>query len=327
MAVLSVDLGGSHITVAVVVEGAALAMERCETQARLLSTELPAVAAMAHRCLAACDADPSDIVGLALGFCGIVDAGSGEILSTLDKYTDAPSLDLHEWAKREFNLSLRIQNDACLALLGEVSTGAARGMRDVVMVTLGTGIGGAAMIGGQLLQSRHGQAGCLGGHLPVNFAGRLCACGAIGCAETEASTAALPWLLRRAPGFSQSALAQVAAPNFKALFEAADAGDSAARWVLDHCIKIWSVLTVALVHAYGPELVLFGGGVLERGNSLIDPIRSYVRHHVWRTSRGLPRIERAQLGQDAALIGGAGLFLEPTGLSATFARAKHGLHV
>jgi len=74
-----------------------------------------------------------------------------------------------------------------MALLGERHAGAAAGCDDVVMVTLGTGVGGAAMIGGRLLRGRHFQAGCLGGHLPVRFDGRRCICGAVGCVETEAS--------------------------------------------------------------------------------------------------------------------------------------------
>ncbi len=318
MAVLSVDLGGSHLAIAVVRDGAVLAGERRVTEARSLSMEMSTLTAMARRCLAASGTPVSELAGVAVGFCGVVDGNSGEILSTLNKYSDAPDLDLHGWAKREFGLPLRMENDACLALLGETAWGAAQGERDVVMVTLGTGIGGAAMVDGQLLRSRNGQAGCMGGHLPVNFAGRQCSCGAMGCAETEASTAALPELLRRSPDLSKSVLAHQAAPDFKAVYRAADAGDAVAQSTLDHCVHIWSVLTVGLVHAYGPELVLFGGGVLERGASLLDPIRIYVERHVWRTSRGLPRIERAQLGQDAALIGGATLFQDAEQRTASF---------
>ncbi len=308
------------MAVAAVRDGVILAEERRLTPARALNAEIGTLAEMGHRCLSLSREEPHLLAGVALGFPGVVDGNSGEILSTLNKYTDAPDLDLHGWARREFGLPLRMENDACLALLGEVASGAGQGMRDVVMVTLGTGIGGAAMIDGQLLRSWRGQAGCLGGHLPVNFAGRKCTCGAIGCAETEASTAALPELLRRSPGFPQSVMAQVAEPDFKALFRAADAGDAVACSVLNHCVQIWSILTVGLVHAYGPELVLLGGGVLERGASLLDPIRHYVENHVWRTSRGVPRIERAQLGPEAALIGGETLFQDPERLRAAHTR-------
>lgn len=278
------------------------------TGAGSLAEELDSIAAVVRRCIAESEVEPSTLDGMAMGFCGVVDGETGEILSTIDKYTDAPRIDLHGWARQEFNLSLRIENDACLALLGERVSGAARGARDVVMITLGTGIGGAAMLGGRLLRSRSGQAGCLGGHLPVNFRGRRCSCGAIGCAETEASTTVLPILYREHPGFAQSSLAKEPILNFKKLFEAADQGDPIAQDVRDHCVHVWSVLTVGLIHAYGPELVIFGGGVMQRGDELLDPIRAYVAKHVWRTSRGLPRVEIAQLGDRAALIGGSTLF-------------------
>ena len=248
------------------------------------------------------------ICGLAIGFCGIVDGASGTILSTLDKYPDAVGFDLHGWGRREFNLPIRLENDACMALLGEAYAGVARKAKDVVMITLGTGIGGAAMLGRKLLRSAAGQAGCLGGHLIVNFNGRRCVCGAVGCAESEASTAVLPLLCREHAGFLQSSLAAEPALNFEVVFHHADAGDSVAQEVVQHCTKVWSALTVALIHAYGPEQVVFGGGVMRRGPSLLEPIRRFVEEHMWRTSFGVPRVECASLGPDAALLGGSTLF-------------------
>jgi glucokinase len=91
-------------------------------------------------------------------------------------------IDLAEWFIENVGLPARIENDARMALLGESYAGAARGFTDVVMMTLGTGIGGVAMIEGKLLRGKHAQAGCLGGHIPAVFNGRPCTCGAIGCA-------------------------------------------------------------------------------------------------------------------------------------------------
>ena len=306
---LSIDLGGSHMAVAVVEETSLLAHASMATVAGSLTGELDLLSAEVRQCITRSGVSPASLRGIAMGFCGIVDGRTGEILSTLDKYTDAPDVDLHAWAKREFGLPLRIQNDASMALLGEHAAGAARGASDVVMVTLGTGIGGAAMIEGRLLTSRAGQAGCLGGHLPVNYKGRLCSCGAVGCAEAEASTAVLPQLCREHTAFADSMLAKESLLNFETLFCAVDASDAVAQDVLKHCTDVWSALTVGLIHAYGPELVIFGGGVTRRGDSLLDPIRAYVGEHAWRTTRGLPRIEMAELGEYAALLGGPSLFL------------------
>jgi glucokinase len=308
LTILSIDLGGSHITCAAVRDQEVLAEEVISTDAMLLAENLNEIAVMLRRCIVASRVSEAELRGIAVGYCGIVDAGTVSILSTLNKYTDCGEIDLRAWAAREFQLPLRLENDACLALLGEVYAGVAQGAKDVVMITLGTGIGGAAMIDGRLLRSHAGQAGCLGGHLPVNLHGRRCTCGAIGCAEAEASSAVLPILCREHPAFTGSYLAQQPVLNFETLFRAVDATDFVAKEVLNHCLHVWSVLTVGLIHAYGPELVVFGGGVMRRGAELLDPIREYVGAHAWRTSRGLPRIARAQLGDRAALLGGMRLF-------------------
>lgn len=308
LAIVSIDLGGSHISVAAVQDGRVLADAHMPTAALSLGAELDAIAMMGHACLRRSGRNAADLRGVALGFCGVVDGERSEILSTLDKYPDAPELNLSAWAQREFGVPLRMENDACLALLGEASAGAAQGVQDVVMITLGTGIGGAAMIGGRLLRSHAGQAGCLGGHLPVNYRGRRCSCGGIGCAEAEASTAVLPVLVREHPGFAESLLQSQPLLDFKQVFAAMDAGDTVANDVVRHCVEVWSALTVALVHAYGPALVIFGGGVMQRSEALLGPICEYVAAHTWRTSRGLPSIVRAQLGHQAALLGGATLF-------------------
>ena len=306
--VLAVDIGGSHINCAVVQDDFIIVQAEVSRNASCFKDALGDVANLLRSCMKGSGLAHESICGVAIGFCGIVDGASGAILSTLDKYPDAVGFDLHRWGAREFNLPIRLENDACMALLGEAYAGAARKAKDVVMITLGTGIGGAAMLGGELLRSAAGQAGCLGGHLIVNFNGRRCVCGAVGCAESEASTAVLPLLCREHPGFLQSSLADEPVLNFEVMFHHADAGDSVAQQIVQHCTKVWSALTVALIHAYGPEQVVFGGGVMRRGPSLLEPIRSYVEEHMWRTSFGVPRIECAALGPDAALMGGWTLF-------------------
>jgi glucokinase len=249
--------------------------------------------------------------GIGIGLPAIVDGRSGEVLSTLgSKFADSAAADLQAWSDRELGLPIRIENDAKLALLGERFAGAAKGFEDVVMITLGTGIGVAVMLQNRLMHSHMGQAGTLGGHLVVRLDGRICACGAVGCAESEASTSALPALCREWPGFAGSTLAEAPQLDFATLFQARDASDSVAGELIEHCISVWSALTVSLVHAYGPQLILFGGGVARRGEEILKPIRAHVGQHSWKTSRGLAGIEVATLGADAALVGAETLFFE-----------------
>lgn len=303
MNALAIDLGGSHATCAVVRDGAILASQSLAADGReSLAEMLPLLSATLLELLTRTSIHRADCAGLVLGFCGIVSAREKRVVATNKKFDDAPGLDLNHWCRSQFQLPFFIENDARIALLGEHAFGAGRGAEDVVMVTLGSGIGGAAVLGGRLLQSRHGLAGSIGGHLPVVLDGRLCSCGNRGCAESEAATAFLCEIYRDQPGSGSGALSSHGTIGFAELFEAADAGDPPAITALEHCRRVWSVLTVALIHAYDPEVVVFGGSVLKRAAQILPHVQEYVNAHAWTSSRKVP-LRAASLGSDAALLG------------------------
>jgi glucokinase len=303
MLALSLDMGGTHIGCAVVRDREILACASLDSEkAASLASLLPAIAEKLRQLLANAGAETAECAGIAIGFPGIVDARTGRILSTLKKYEDAIHLDLSGWSRETFGLQLRMENDARMALLGEQYAGAAQDVRDVVMMTLGTGIGGAAMIEGKLLRGAHAQAACLGGHLPVNFRGRACSCGNIGCAEAEAAGWSLPGILRDTPGFAASSLAGAQKLDFHALFEAADAGDAVAVQVRQRCFEVWAANAVALIHAYDPEVVVMGGGVMRRADVILPFVQHHVGKHAW-AAWGKPEVRAAGLGENAALLG------------------------
>jgi glucokinase len=165
------------------------------------------------------------------------------------------------------------------------------------------------MIEGKLLRGKHAQAGCLGGHLPVLFNGRPCTCGGIGCAEAEASGWSLPGIVRDVPGFSESSLSTVPQIGFKDLFEEAGREDKVALAVRDRCLNIWAVDAAALIHAYDPEVIIIGGGVMESAKIIVPYIESYVHKYTW-TPWGKVQIRPAQLANNAALIGSVPLIAE-----------------
>jgi glucokinase len=313
MTVIGIDCGGSHIACALLRDKKILGKEILATDAGSFREILPVLASTVRTLSRKCGVPVQSCDGMGIGLPVIFEAGTGTILSTLDKFPDIAAIDLTAWGQREFGIPVKLENDARLALLGERYAGAAAGADDVVMITLGTGIGGAAMLQGRLLQSRFGQAGCLGGHLTVNFKGRRCKCGAIGCAEAEASTSVLKEVCHGWPDFSESSLARESVLDFATVFRSKDAGDRVAREVLEHCIEVWSALAASMIHAYGPELVLFGGAVMRRREDLLEPIRNHVALRTWTTSHGMPRIEAAILGEDAALFGAESLFERKAG--------------
>jgi glucokinase len=319
MKVLAVDLGGTHATCALVEDQVCVDSTVLDYRAAGgLRPLLPEIAlALRDVCSRAAVAF-RDLAGVAMTFCGLVDSSTGRVLSTNGKFPDATAVDLPGWSQSEFGLPLRLENDARMALLGEHYAGVARGIDDVVMITLGTGIGGAAMIDGHLLRGRHFQAGCLGGHLPVNLGGRTCTCGALGCAESEASGWALPIIVKAWPGFEQSALNQ-GEINFERLFGQAAAGDAVAVAVRDHCLRVWSANAVALIHAYDPQILVYGGGVMRSASSILPSIQEYVARYAW-TPWGKVQIKCAELGNNAGIMGAVPLFKEAYSSSAPHVR-------
>jgi len=307
---LAIDLGGSHANCGIVEERTILANEAIAADcAEGLRPLLMRIVDTFGRLAKKTKLSLADCKGVAVGFPGLVDARVGRVLSTNAKYEDAPKVDFAAWGLEALGLPLRIENDARMALLGECYAGAARGATEVVMMTLGTGIGGVAMIEGKLLRGKHAQAGCLGGHFPILFTGRRCTCGAIGCAEAEAAGWSLPLILSEWPGASGSTLSKYQRVGFKELFEEAEAGDEVAFAVRDRCLSVWCADAIALVHAYDPEVIVIGGGVMKSAAKIILTIRSHVQKYAW-TPWGKVQVRAAELGNDAALLGAVPLLSE-----------------
>jgi glucokinase len=307
---LAVDIGGTHANCGLVENDNILARKSVDiSYAMNIRAVLSRVEEVFRKLIAAQSMSLSGFQGIAIGFPGLVDSRIGRVVSTNKKYDDAPEVDFVAWSRESLGLPLRIENDARLALLGESYAGAARGFQDVVMMTLGTGIGGVAMIEGKLLRGKHAQAGCLGGHIPVLFNGRPCTCGGIGCAEAEASGWSLPGIVKDFPGVSESSLSKYPNVGFKQLFEEAAQGDKTALAIRDRCLNIWAADATALVHAYDPEIIVIGGGVMESASIIIPYIESHVHKYAW-TPWGKVQVRSAELANNAALVGAIPLLSE-----------------
>lgn len=192
MTVLACDLGGTRLKIGVVREGRVLAQTVEPAHSHLgLAPRLPVLKDVWLRLLDGIGLKLADCAGVSVAFPSLIDRSTGRILAVYGKYHDSLDIDLRAWARSELGLPLAIENDARMALIGEWQAGAGQGCDNLVMITLGTGLGVCAIIEGRILRGRHGQAGVLGGHLTVRYGGRLCTCGNLGCAEAEASTAFL----------------------------------------------------------------------------------------------------------------------------------------
>ena len=310
MNAVALDMGGSHIGCAVIRDTEILASGNLLVEgAGNLVSLLEPLALTIKKLLIEAKLDAADCIGIGVGFPGIVDFRTGTIHATLKKYEDAQHMDLAEWCRQRLKLTLAMENDARMALLGEQYAGSAQGCFDCIMMTLGTGIGGAAMMNGLLVRGKHAQAACIGGHLPVDFKGRLCACGNIGCAEAEASGWSMPLVARDWPGYAKSSLAVISPLGFRELFDAALQGDEVATAVRNRCLEVWASNIVANVHAYDPEIVVIGGGVIQSADIIIPFIQDHVNKHAW-SGWGKPEVRAAKLGSNAGLLGAIPLLLE-----------------
>jgi glucokinase len=309
MQALALDMGGSHIGCGVVEGDRLLGSSSIDCRGALsLANILPTIA-HTLRTLQQSVGTSAHWAGMAIGFPGIVDARNGRILSALKKYEDALDIDLASWVRNEFDMELRVENDARMAVLGEYFAGTGKGIKNLVMMTLGTGIGTGVILNANLLRGVHAHAGCFGGHMAASFDGRPCHCGNIGCGEAEAGGWSMPLVLREWPGFPQSSLAEIASPGFRELFAHAELGDRVASQVWERCLHVWAATAVSLIHAYDPEVLLLGGGVMQNPDPVVSFVQDYVNQHTW-SSWGKARVCAAALGNSAALLGAIPLLTE-----------------
>jgi glucokinase len=300
---IAIDLGGTHTKIGLLENGVikdfrtleAYSTGRLADQLQVIEKELFGMSEKRGWQLNECR-------GIGFAYPGIVNPKTKKIVSASGKYTDGPSFDLENWCSKVFGLPMVLENDANAALFGEHQYGCAKEYDSAVLMTLGTGIGTAVIMEGKLLRGKHFQAGCLGGHFITSIHGTKCLCGGAGCLETDASTWALPDIVRSTPGFFQSGLAKESVIDFLSLYNWAERGERFATTLLNQCIDYWSAGVVDLIHAYDPEIVVMSGGVM-KGQDLILPLLSQnVRQWAW-TPWGEVRIKVAEHPEYSVLLG------------------------
>jgi glucokinase len=240
-----------------------------------------------------------DVAAIGIGLPGRIDARRAAVHSA--GYLDIAGLPIAEAVQARLGLPVAIDNDCAMALVAEMSVGAAQGCRDVVMFTIGTGIGGAVATYGDLMRGRS-FAGQLG-HVTVDTMGEACACGRRGCVETTSSGTALGRLVARA-GLPAGTTAD-------ALLAAAQSGQSSARAILARTIlQAWATPLRAaigsMVAVADPEVVLLGGGL---GAAACAALAYAPESSAWYQCPVRPAV----LGDDAGVIGAALHALAPAG--------------
>ena len=306
--ILSADFGGTTIKLGLVREGGVVARDRLDAFAdRPMSERLEAVAVAWDVLLQENAFTLQDCMGTAFALPFLVDAKRSRVLGEFGKFPGAAEIDFEVWSRARLGLPVALENDGRMALLGEWTAGAARGKSDAVMVSLGTGIGCAAISGGRILRGANNRAATLFGHSTIAHERGAGRCGNIGCAEDLASTATLAALARAMSDFSGSQLAGAARIDYETIFALSAEGDTCSQALLDQSIKVWAVLVENAVLAFDPEVVVLGGGILRSRDIVLQAIEQHLNRHMPCLPLKTP-VVAAALGDDAALIGGEALF-------------------
>jgi glucokinase len=203
-------------------------------------------------------------------------------------------------------------NDADVAAMGECRRGAGKGARNLVFLTVSTGIGGGVIVEGNLLRGSRGMAGELG-HMTIDLDGPPCKCGSIGCLEMLASGANIGRRYREAlaaESDDQAAASTIRDATAADLSRAASEGDPLAEHLWSDCMRALGFGVVNCIHIFNPDRVVLGGGVTNAGEMVFGPVREVVAKHAMKLPRRGVEIVRAELRDDAGLFGAASLAIE-----------------
>jgi glucokinase len=312
LVVLGIDIGGTQIKAGIVDElGAILASRTVDTP-----SDLEGFVPSLHDAIRWLLEATSIPAGVGVGCKGIINPDSTlvEVLPGSLHYLEG--LRLSDLVGLPVNVPVFADNDARVALAGEMVWGAAKGYQNVVMLTLGAGVGGAVIANGQLLRGHTGMAGNLG-HLTVDPNGLPCSCGNRGCLGTVFSARAIEgeaWAAvhRGCPStLTRLFREQPQLATCRTIFQAASEGDALAESIVHKAIYSLAAAIAGLVHVFDPEVVILGGQVVDAGAELLTPLRE----EVWARSRNLlgrevPILEQ-EVSDKSGIVGAAGLVMAP----------------
>ncbi len=261
-----------------------------------------------------------DIIGIGIGSPGNIDVGEGIIYDApnIEGWNDVP---LKSYVEGKMGLPTFIDNDANVMALAESRLGAGVGAKNIICLTLGTGVGGALIINGKLYHGATLTAGEIG-HIPVNMSGPLCNCGGRGCLERYVGNRFIVERAReRIESGEKSLIVELVGGDLgkvtpELISQAALKGDKLAKEIWNEVGRYIGVALAGLVNLLNPEIVIIGGGVANARSLVFDPIRQTIKERAMRMPAKMVRVVQAKLGGDAGMIGAGILVWEKMDMKA-----------
>ncbi len=315
--VLAFDLGGTKFAFGVVAEsGEVLGSDKIETLAKQGPEQaIQRVNLAAQSLLQKLNIKPEDLIGIGIASPGPLDISKG----CVDGSPNLPGwtgYSIEQGLSSFFNLPARIDNDANAAALGEYKFGAGKNKKNMVYLTVSTGIGGGVIVDGRLMRGANGNAAELG-HLTLNINGPACPCGANGCFEMYASGTAIARRTREA--IQAGASSQIL--NLAGSLEEITTHHILAALQKDDALaqKIWNETTeylgrglAVVINTFNPELIVVGGGVTAAGELLFTPVREKALRYAFPRLAAVCSIVPAGLGSNVGVVGSAACAFEAT---------------
>lgn len=250
----------------------------------------------------------SDVEGLGMGVPGAV----------LNDCYVKPCVNLNQWGgfdvaeemSKLCKMPVKIVNDANAAALGEMGQGGGKGHKNVVFVTLGTGVGGGVIVDGRLLTGVHGAGGEIGHMKVMEHEERACGCGKHGCLEQYASATGLVNSAKKklAEDGAVTRLREFSNLTCKDICDCAKEGDAVALELIEEMTRLLGKALASISCVCDPEIVVIGGGVSKAGNILVDGVRKYFKEYAFPGAEET-EFALAELGNDAGIYGGVQMII------------------
>jgi glucokinase len=315
--VLAVDIGGTKILLALfAATGEMLAKDTHPTLAHEgVNAVIGRLCLAIDNILKQNNMKPSQLGGICIACAGGIDTGRGVVVTPSPNMPGWSDIPLAEIVIKKFEVKTWLINDASAAALGEHRSGVGKGVNNLVLLTLGTGIGGGIIADGKLYLGAVGASGELG-HMTIDAEGPACGCGNKGCLEMLASgTAVARDAVKRIRQGQKSVLTEKAAGKMENITAemvgaAARSGDSLSQEVIARAAYYLGIGLVNIVNIFNPEMIVLGGGMAEMGSLLIEPGKRIVDERAFSISSRAVSIVAAQLGNEAGVYGAAAFALE-----------------
>lgn len=309
MLYIGIDLGGTNICAGITDENGNILLKASTPtmNGREYEDIIDDMANLAKKLMKELNVSEKDVESVGIGLPGLIDKKMG--VSIYANNLNFNNVNLVEEMKKRINLPCYIENDANCAAIGENVCGVAYGNKNIIYITIGTGVGAGIIINGKVFDGSFGGGG-EAGHMVIVAEGEECTCGRKGCWEAYASASALRREGRIAAAkYPNSKIYDLVDGNIKLIdaktvFDAADLGDEVAAEIIDMYIKYVAVGLVNLVNIFQPEAIIIGGGVCAQGDKVIEPLKKILKEKVYGGDLKT-KIAVAALGNDAGVVGAA----------------------